>query len=117
MIVGVCDSNRECPSLRLRSGQALAFFARVGGDAACTVGLVTTQHGSTKVAFAFTTPVLRREREGLGIHLIADAGELCSFSDPESKSVFNHLLNVAKELAWAESEGAGELKLASPLCC
>jgi hypothetical protein len=30
-----------------------------------------------KVAFAFTTPVLRREREGRGSQFIADAGELC----------------------------------------
>jgi hypothetical protein len=37
----VPHSNRGCP--------ILAFFARVGGDAACAISLVTTRHGSTNL--------------------------------------------------------------------
>src|SRR5579872_914115 len=41
MIFHVRHSNRGCP--------ILAFFARVGSDAACATGLVTTQPGSTNL--------------------------------------------------------------------
>jgi hypothetical protein len=41
------------------------------------IGYDATWINKVAVAFAFTTPVLRREREGRGIHVIADASELC----------------------------------------
>jgi len=79
MIICVRHSNRGCP--------ILAFFARVGGDAACGTRLVATQHGSTNSRLHFRPPsVAENANEGSSIPFMAAAGSKARYSPTGPRS-------------------------------
>jgi hypothetical protein len=92
LTISVCVIPREgALSLRLRSGQALAFSARVGGDAAGAISLC--QGVVNPLAQAFRTPApstgsgqaLRKLREERGTLCVGEASEIRGLGHPPNR--------------------------------
>src|SRR5579863_9929741 len=69
----------------------LAFFARVGGDAARYL-ICYDPTWINKLAAAFPTPALRKEREGRGTHCFGHASEINKPGPPAQSRLHNLIL-------------------------
>jgi hypothetical protein len=79
MIFGVRHSGRGCPIPFGSAQGGLLLFLQVCAAMLYALPDWLRRNMDQQSCVCIHDPVLRRERERRGIHLIADAGELCTF--------------------------------------